>query len=195
MRTFISLLVAVFVAAACTTRASASSPGGAFPLSFVRKNKKEYTPLLFFKAPKGIIPECDFAEKMVSQIEKELGVKVDRFDVMRDPRARVLYDKLDTQSKQQLPLLYHRESRQSVFGLTDKNRVRAWAKGRWLSGDYKPTLPAEFFSVTEEDGDELEEEMMMEDDADLTPLQKKGKEAMRKRYEEDAAKAKQKRKA
>jgi glutaredoxin-related protein len=195
MRQFQSLLVAI-LAAVCTSRASAAAPGGASPLAFFRKNnRKEYTPLLFFKAPKGMVPECDFVEKMVSQIEKELGVKVERFDVMRDPKARVLYDKLDTQSKQQLPLLYHRESRQSVYGLTDKNRVRSWAKGRWLSGDYKPTLPAEFFSITEEDGDELEEEMMMDDDADLTPLQRKGKEAMRERYEEDAAKAKKKKKA
>lgn len=195
MRKFVSLLVAILAAVCTSSRASASAPGGASSLAFFRKQKKEYTPLLFFKAPKGMIPECDFVERMVSQIEKELGVKVERFDVMRDPKARVLYDKLDTQSKQQLPLLYHRESRQSVYGLTDKNRVRSWAKGRWLSGDYKPTLPAEFFSVTEEDGDELEEEMMMEDDSDLTPLQRKGKEAMRERYEEDAAKAKKKRKA
>ena len=186
------MLVAI-LAAVCTSSRASASPGGASPLAFFRKQKKEYTPLLFFKGPKGMIPECDFVENMVSQIEKELGVKVERFDVMRDPKARVLYDKLDTQSKQQLPLLYHRESRQSVYGLTDKNRVRSWAKGRWLSGDYKPTLPAEFFSVTEEDAEELEEEMM-DDDADLTPLQRKGKEAMRERYEEDAAKAKKKKK-
>ena len=111
----------------------------------------------------GVFPESGPNQDVATMLYDEQIL----FDVMRDPRARVLYDKLDTQSKQQLPLLYHRESRQSVFGLTDKNRVRAWAKGRWLSGDYKPTLPAEFFSVTEEDGDELEEEMMMEDDANV----------------------------
>lgn len=133
-----------------------------------------------------MVQECDFVEKMVSQVEKELGVRVERFDVMRDRNARLLFDKLDVQSKQQLPLLYHRESRQSVFGLTDKNRVRAWAKGRWLSADYKPTLPAEFYSIEEEDAEGLGGEEMMMEDEDLTPLQKKGKNAMRDRLESDA---------
>ena len=81
------MLVAILAAVCTSSRASASAPGGASPLAFFRKQKKEYTPLLFFKAPKGMIPECDFVERMVSQIEKELGVKVERFDVMRGRRV------------------------------------------------------------------------------------------------------------
>mmetsp|Transcript_5134 Transcript_5134/g.10876 ORF Transcript_5134/g.10876 Transcript_5134/m.10876 type:complete len:195 (-) Transcript_5134:135-719(-) len=188
MRQYSSSVLTILLAA-CVFLASASplAPGGtSIPLAFFQK-KKEYTPLLFFKAPKGMVPECDFVERMVSQVEKELGVKVERFDVMRDRNARLLFDRLDVQSKQQLPLLYNRESRQCVFGMTDKNRVRAWAKGRWLSADYKPTLPAEFYSIEKEDAEGLgdDEEVMMEDE-DLTPLQKKGKNAMRDRLESDA---------
>lgn len=187
MTKYASPFLAILLAACAYLELASSHPGGtATPLAFFRK-KKEYTPLLLFKAPKGMVPECDFVEQMVSEVEKELGIKVERFDVMRDRNARLLYDKLDVQSKQQLPLLYHRESRQSVFGLTDKNRVRAWAKGRWLSADYKPTLPAEFYSIEEEDAEGLgnEDEIMIEEE-ELTPLQKKGKEAMRERLESDA---------
>lgn len=162
------------------------------PLAFLRKNK-EYTPLLFFTAPKGAQPECDFVGKMVSQVEKELGVKVERLDVLKDRNARMLYDKIDVGSKQQLPMLYHRESRQSVLGMTDKNRVRAWAKGRWLSADYKPTLPSEFYRAeegsAEDNGDELtEEEIARMEDDELSPLQRKGKREMKKRLEEGAKK-------
>ena len=48
--------------------------------------------------------------------------------------ARNLYEKIDEIRFQgKIPLLYHRESLQSIYGSQPKSRVRAWAKGRWLS--------------------------------------------------------------
>lgn len=73
-------------------------------------------------------------EKIISSVEKEMKVKVQRFDILRDRFARNLYEKIDEiQFVGKVPLLYHRESRQTVYGLDTKSRVRAWAKGRWLS--------------------------------------------------------------
>eukprot|EP00568_Trieres_chinensis_P001084 CAMPEP_0183309262 /NCGR_PEP_ID=MMETSP0160_2-20130417/24696_1 /TAXON_ID=2839 ORGANISM="Odontella Sinensis, Strain Grunow 1884" /NCGR_SAMPLE_ID=MMETSP0160_2 /ASSEMBLY_ACC=CAM_ASM_000250 /LENGTH=194 /DNA_ID=CAMNT_0025473261 /DNA_START=81 /DNA_END=665 /DNA_ORIENTATION=- len=183
------LLLAVASASAAVASAAAASSGG--PLAFLRR-KKEYTPLLFFTAPKGEMAECDYMEKVVSDIEKELGMRAERFDIVRDRTSRILYDKIDSAGKQQMPMLYHRESRQVVYGPTDKNRVRAWAKGRWLSAGYRPTLPAEMYIIDEEreDGSGLAEgeEELLEDDSHLSARQKDGKEAMKRRLERGAKK-------
>eukprot|EP00566_Odontella_aurita_P037014 CAMPEP_0113594468 /NCGR_PEP_ID=MMETSP0015_2-20120614/39103_1 /TAXON_ID=2838 /ORGANISM="Odontella" /LENGTH=132 /DNA_ID=CAMNT_0000501487 /DNA_START=379 /DNA_END=777 /DNA_ORIENTATION=- /assembly_acc=CAM_ASM_000160 len=131
-------------------------------------------------------------ESVITDIEKELGVKVERFDIVRDRWARILYDRIDSAGKQQAPLLYHRESRQIVYGPTDKNRVRAWAKGRWLSANYRPTLPAEMFTVEDDgaegSGGDVGEEDLVEDDSHLSPRQKEGKESMKRRLEKGGKK-------
>lgn len=73
-------------------------------------------------------------EKIITSIEKELKTPIQRYDIVRDRFARNLYEKIDEiQFVGKVPLLYHRESRQTVYGLDTKARVRAWAKGRWLS--------------------------------------------------------------
>ena len=142
--------------------------------------KPKYSPLVFFKVPKGTSAECKFnkvnvtlpnknnvnvnlipqppiiylsiylhiltvdvkknhkigdeMEKIISSVEKELNTKVQRYDILRDRFARNLYEKIDEiEFVGKVPLLYHRESRQTVYGLDTKSRVRAWAKGRWLS--------------------------------------------------------------
>jgi hypothetical protein len=102
--------------------------------------KKEYTPLVFFKVPPGLIPECDAMEESVSQVEKELGVRV---DILRDPSAEAALGMLTQRTP---PFLYNRESCQVVSTsarpgekidpnmavAVDADRVRAWAKGRFL---------------------------------------------------------------
>merc|ERR1712176_693961 len=101
-------------------------------LDRIFKKKVHYTPLLFFKLPNT--EKSDEMEKIVADVEKELDVTVQRFDVLRDRFARRLYEKIDEiEYVGDTPLLYHRESRQSIYGMDDKSRVRAWAKGRWLT--------------------------------------------------------------
>jgi len=173
--------------------------------------------------------ECDYMESVVESIERDLNVRVQRFDIVRDRWARILYDKLDESNTQRMPLLYHRESRQSIYGPVDTNRVRAWAKGRWLSANYRPTLPTELIvgkarggrnklsksdrsmsgNHDGDDGDDYEgmggeydnidsmsggggEMELVEDDSHLSPRQKEGKEAMRRRLERGIANAKKK---
>jgi len=147
--------------------------------------EKKYTPLIMFKVPKGTIAENDAMEKVVKQVEKELNVKVERMDILRDRFARNLYEKIDEiEFKGKVPLLYHRESRQSIYGLDTSARVRAWAKGRWLS----PKMTGTDARGSGSEGFLADEEEQVQDGEfveDLTELQQAGKEAMLERMENE----------
>lgn len=128
-------------------------------------------------------------ERTIKKLEKEQGVKVERLDIMRDRYARKLYEKLvEGNLRSPFPLLYHRESLQRVYGLADKDLVRSWSKGRLLPD--QNINEKEITVLGGEDGGSVpqEEEMDMEElemamDAELTPVQRRGKEAMKKRME------------
>ena len=140
----------------------------------------------FFNLTQG-----DKMENIIKKIEKEQSVQVERLDIMRNRYARKLYEKLvEGNLRTPFPLLYHRESLQRVYGLADKDLVRSWSKGRLL-----PDQNVNETEVTVLGGDEgsggvpLEEELDMEElememDAELTPIQRRGKEAMKRRMEE-----------
>lgn len=119
-------------------------------IPFLSSSKKEYTPLVFFTFPKGFIDECDEMEKVVSEIEEEIGCRVERLDIARDSAAEATMSLLTSRGA---PFLYHRESCQIVHGSSpragtskktnnddtsvrekaiDKTRVVAWAKGEIL---------------------------------------------------------------
>jgi hypothetical protein len=170
--------------------------------------KKQYTPLVFFKVPPGSIPECDEMEKIVSQVESELGVRVERLDIARDPAAEATLNLLTQHGP---PFLYHRESLQTVHvrelvgaskkkkknnddnnaataastSKIDKDRVRAWAKGRYLPPPgVKFGMPSSKNApivVAQEDKSIDQDELEAMKDASLTPMQLKGKEAMKER--------------
>lgn len=155
-------------------------------------SKKEYTPLVFFTVPKDIIPECDEMEKVVSQVEKELGVQVERLDILRDPTAEATMSSLTTRRP---PFLYNRESCQVVSVpvaengkaqslAIDEDRVRAWAKGRYLAPrSAKSRAPM----VLAQKDNSIDQKDLIED-ATLTPMQKSGKESIKKRTAEKAEK-------
>jgi hypothetical protein len=157
--------------------------------------KKEYTPLVFFKVPPGLIPECDAMEECVSQVEKELGVRVERLDILRDSSAEAALAMLTQKTP---PFLYNRESCQVVSTSArpgekidpnlavkvDNDRVRAWAKGRFLP----PKKSAQKIGapvVLSQDDKGMDQDELLEDQS-LTPLQRKGKEAIKERTEEKA---------
>lgn len=163
------------------------------PFAFSKK-KSKYTPLLFFKVPPGLIPECDAMEKTVRDVEKELGVRVERLDILRDPKSEALLALLTQRTP---PFLYHRESCQVVHvapgegsassaksasvSKIDKARVRAWAKGRLLQAKKsvsgtKSKAPV----VLSQEDNSLSQEDMLEDMA-LTEEQRKGKQLIRER--------------
>lgn len=183
---FAALIASLLVAQSLWTAEGAAASKPAF-----LKRKNTYTPLIFFTVPKGTMEECDAMEKVIKSLEKERGVRVQRLNIMRDRHARKLYEKLVAGNlRSPFPLLYHRESLQRVYGEADADLVRSWSKGRLLPDDNHGDDMKE---VTVLGGDEdamLEdeeldmEELEMEMDQELTPVQRKGKEAMKRRMEE-----------
>lgn len=125
-------------------------------------------------------------EKIIRSLEKESGVHVQRLDIMKDRAAKKLYEKLiEGNTRFPFPLLYHRESLQRVYGLADIDLVRSWSKGRLLPVVDEKEVTVLPGADEEEMEDEIDlEEMEMEMDRDLTPVQRRGKEAMKKRMED-----------
>jgi hypothetical protein len=145
-------------------------------------------------------------ETGVRQLEKDLHVKVERLDILKCPEAAVLLSLITQRSA---PFLYHRESLQSIHiptaeqatnsksnnnnkngessgGLPayiDRDRLRAWAKGRYLPTiRLEPPRRGKPPTVVSQESTALEQEELLEDLA-LTPLQRKGKQAIKERTE------------
>jgi len=192
----------LFLACSLWRVESRRNPLSNIKVPFVSKfKKKEYTPLVFFTFPKGYVDECDEMESIVSEVEQELGVRVERLDIARDSAAQATMQLLTSQ--QGPPFLYNRESCQVVHGASqarsrkkndasdlesagiDKARVRAWAKGRFLpppgvkiGATKKKSNNAPIF-VSQEDTALDQEELIKE--SSLTPEQLEGKRAMEER--------------
>lgn len=197
-----------------------------------------YTPLIFFTVPKGVIPVNDEMEQIVSQIEQECHVKVQRLDVLRHPENEAVLTMVTnsirtasptptssstTNIQPQPPLLYHRESRQvyQVLATTptssssssstskasittsfkpyiDKEQIRAWAKGRYLSsfigGSRTTTIQQQYDNTksntnnNEEDNIDSNIELLLDEMA-LSPEQLKGKRLMEERTKAKATTA------
>ena len=174
------------------------------PFLSSKSKKNEYTPLVFFTFPTGFIDECDEMETVVSEVEEELGVRVERLDIARDSAAAATMQLLTTQ--QSPPFLYNRESCQIIQGGTakagtrvtrndkpgdekpkaiDKARVRAWAKGRYLvpkgvklGATTKKSSAAPI--VVSQEGNAMDQAELIKDSS-LTPQQLEGKRAMEER--------------
>ena len=181
---------------------SKRNPLSNIKVPFVSKlKKKEYTPLVFFTFPKGYVDECDEMEAVVSEVEQELGVRVERLDIARDSAAQATMQLLTAQ--QGPPFLYNRESCQVVAGTSqaranskkdasdakpegiDKARVRAWAKGRYLPppgvklGASSKKANRAPIVISQEDNALDQAELIKE--SSLTPEQLEGKRAMEER--------------
>jgi anti-sigma factor ChrR (cupin superfamily) len=158
--------------------------------------RKKYTPLVFFTVPPGLIPECDAMERTVRQVEKELGVRVERLDILRNPSAEAVLALLTQRTP---PFLYHRESCQVVHlpsapggGVAstsmpifaDKDRVRAWAKGRLLQTKKESRKTKVPVVISQQDNSISQEELLEE--MSLTPQQLEGKRKIRERTEAKA---------
>lgn len=155
---------------------------------------KKYTPLIFFRVPPGLSPECDAMEQSVQEIEGELGIHVERMDIARNKEAAQLMQLI---GQDMPPVIYHRESRQ-VYQLrppsgtaavegegeevkaavtkVDMTMVRALAKGRRLPVQ-RDVLTGQPVFIGAEGGVDQDELL----DQELSPLQRKGRQAMKAR--------------
>ena len=163
--------------------------------------KRPYTPLVFFTVPPGLMPEVDAMERAVRRVEKDLGVTVERLDVLREPAAEACLGLL---TRKNPPFLYNRLTCQTISipvtkktGAQDEDdeasggasavpvhvdmsRLRAWAKNRLLTSavaqgsKVRPPLLAGSEDKAIDQADLLEE-------ATLTPRQREGKEKSKQR--------------
>ena len=177
------------------------------------RNKNDYTPLVFFTLPPGLSPEVDAMEQAVRKVERQLHVRVERMDLLRQPESEAVLRSVG-RGMAAPPYLYHRESLQ-VYSMTptksgggdddeeseaarrysvpvDVDRIRAWAKGRYLPpkveqkiGGIKVFAPTRVASRGDDGNTEDEDELLEE--LTMTPLQRKGKQAMKERTEELAS--------
>lgn len=157
-------------------------------LPFFPFAKKKYTPLLYFRVP--TMPECEAMDAAIKEMEKELGVRVERLDVLRDPAAEALLTVLTTDKTP--PFLYNREScqvlhvpfkegRKKKDVYIDKRKIRAWAKGRLVqSSNLERPSSSAAPTVLSQKGNAMEQSELLEDMA-LTPEQLKGKQKMKER--------------
>lgn len=152
--------------------------------------QKSYTPLLFFTVPPGMIAECDAMERAVRIIERDVGVRVERLDLLRTPEAEALLGLLTQKTP---PFLYHRESGQIVHvpkgGPIDLERLRAWAKGRILSSSSNRRvagIPSRTPQAVRQQQEQEEEEDDMIENMSLTPTQLEGKQKMKERTKEQS---------
>jgi hypothetical protein len=150
------------------------------------RKKPSYTPLLFFKVPPGLSPPCDELELLVKKVEKDLGVHVERLDILRDPAAEALLTLL---TRKMPPLLYHRESCQTISVSTGSrispDQVRAWAQGRLVTPMRVEAPKVKTPVLLNQDDKGMDQDELLSD-MTLTPLQKKGKDAMKERSEKKA---------
>jgi hypothetical protein len=161
-------------------------------LKLVQRPHNKYTPLVYFTVPPGLIPECDAMDKCLNKVKEELDVRVERLDVLRRPEAEAVLTLLTTRTP---PFLYHRESCQVVHvpkgGRVDPSRIRAWAKGRYLAPVAAASSAASSNSqggppiVLSQESTAIDQDELLEE-ALLTPLQRKGKQAIRERTDERA---------
>eukprot|EP00522_Entomoneis_paludosa_P018884 CAMPEP_0172441020 /NCGR_PEP_ID=MMETSP1065-20121228/1598_1 /TAXON_ID=265537 /ORGANISM="Amphiprora paludosa, Strain CCMP125" /LENGTH=156 /DNA_ID=CAMNT_0013190163 /DNA_START=222 /DNA_END=692 /DNA_ORIENTATION=- len=151
-------------------------------------------------------------EKAVRKVEKELGVRVERMDVARHPEKEVVLSGLTNRYNvpvlynRESMEFYHipparktgnsddDESKDAPPVHVSMDRIRAWAKGRLVippksasrgrsvgagAGEgMKVSAPK---VITQEDNSIDQDEIL--EDLTLTPLQRKGKEAMKERTE------------
>lgn len=134
-------------------------------------------------------------DKIVSEVEKELKVKIQKYNVRKNVHhsalRQMIGDNTGAGGGTSVPFLYHRESRQTIRGVASKEKVRAWAKGRWVESSL----------TLEEGGDDKKEKkeppidaMGIEDDEEpegndaFSLMEVKGKKAMREKALEQSKK-------
>jgi len=141
--------------------------------------KKQYTPLVFFKEP--LSPECEEMEQYVSQLERDLDVRVERLDIKKDYGADAA---LAVVSGQEPPFLYHRESCQAIYEMPSPQRLQAWAQGKIIKKKNRMLPGKQNMGPTGAGSSQQESDM---EDLILTPEQLQGKQNIEQRTREQAS--------
>ena len=117
-----------------TTSSTPSTPTR--PLAFSNPFKRQPadptlapTPLLMFTGDN--CAHCDEMEPIIDRVERDLNVRVHRFNVWRDQINFKLFEKLDKNRKcGGLPYFYNTATKQGICGASTYGNFRLWARNR-----------------------------------------------------------------
>lgn len=75
-------------------------------------------------------PHCVQMKPMVEQLEKELGVTVEKYEVWDNEENAEKMDKLDCGECGGVPFFVNTESGEKICGAADYEGLKAWAQGK-----------------------------------------------------------------
>lgn len=75
-------------------------------------------------------PHCLRMAPRIAQLEKELGVTVDRREVWHHEENARMFDKVDRGNCGGVPFYYNTESKKFLCGESSYDELRAWAEGK-----------------------------------------------------------------
>lgn len=74
-------------------------------------------------------PHCIAMKPLVAQLEAELGVKVEQYEVWNSEENAKKMDALDQGFCGGVPFFMNTESKKKICGSTDYESLKAWAQG------------------------------------------------------------------
>ncbi|HCC83853.1 TPA: hypothetical protein DEP96_03310 [Candidatus Uhrbacteria bacterium] len=72
-------------------------------------------------------PHCITMKPLVAQLEAELGVTVEKYEVWNNETNAALLEKCDTGECGGVPFFYNTESKKNICGSADYDTLKAWA--------------------------------------------------------------------
>lgn len=79
-------------------------------------------------------PHCNRMHPLVERLEKELGVKVEKYEVWHDASNAVRMERYDKGFCGGVPFFYNEQSRHWVCGEVPYEQIKGWAQGTWGHG-------------------------------------------------------------
>ncbi len=72
-------------------------------------------------------PHCITMKPLVEQLEQELGVTVEKLEVWNNEQNAEILEKCDTGECGGVPFFYNTESRKTICGSADYEKLKEWA--------------------------------------------------------------------
>ncbi len=74
-------------------------------------------------------PHCMTMKPLVAQLESEMGIKVETFEVWNSDENAKKYDEIDCGECGGVPFFYNTESKKKICGAATYDVLKAWAQG------------------------------------------------------------------
>lgn len=72
-------------------------------------------------------PHCEDMHLLVAKLEKELGVKLEKYEIWHNEKNSKLMDKYDKNFCGGVPFFYNTKTNKWICGSTDYEELKGWA--------------------------------------------------------------------